>query len=114
MHSCTVNISSNKNRFFFWKKRNRNRFKPTGFGSVQLFSGKNRFKPVWLGFFRFGSVFPVLARFVFSLAWFFSGLGLVWFFRFQVYKTETKSVGFFKTLIGFFSRFSFFGYFFPV
>jgi len=57
-----------------------------------------RFFSVWLGFF-----------------WFFSGLGSVWFFWFQVYKTETESVGFFKILIGligFFSRFGFFGYFF--
>jgi len=54
---------------------------------------------VWLGFFWFGSIF--------------FGLGSVWFFRFQVYKTETKlnrSV-FLKiviSLIGFFSRFKFF------
>jgi hypothetical protein len=82
------------------------------FGSVIF--GKKPVQTSLAWFFRFGSVFPVLARFVFSLAWFFSGLGLVWFFRFQVYKTETKSVGFFKTLIGFFSRFSFFSYFFPV
>ena len=54
-------------------------FKPTGFGSV--FQDKNRFKPVWLGFFRFGFC-------------------SVWFFRFQAYKTEP--VGFFKILIVFF------------
>jgi hypothetical protein len=48
---------------------------------------------VWLGFFGFGfgSVFSI------------PGL-----------KTETEPVGFFKILIGFFSRFGFFGYFFPV
>jgi hypothetical protein len=60
------------------------------------FFGKNRFKSVWL---EFDSVFSGLAR----------------FFWFQAYKTETKPVGFFKTLIGligFFSRFDFFSYFF--
>jgi hypothetical protein len=51
-------------------KKNRNRVKPTGFGSV--FLGK---KPVQTG----------LARFFF---WFFVGFGSVWFFRFFVYKTE--------------------------
>jgi hypothetical protein len=30
------------------KKKKRNRFKPTGFGSV--FLEQNRFNPVWLGF----------------------------------------------------------------
>jgi len=35
------------------------------------FLGQNRFKPVWLGFFRFG-------------------FGSVWFFQFQAYKTETE------------------------
>jgi len=49
------------------------------FGSV--FLDKNRFKPVWLVFFR-------------------SGFGR--FFQFQAYKTETKPISFFKILIGFF------------
>jgi len=81
-----------------FKKKNRNWFKPTNFGSV-CFMNKNRFKPVWLGFFiwlGFSSLtrfFPVFFRFRFSS---------VRFFRLQVYKTETKSVGFFKILIGFF------------
>jgi hypothetical protein len=63
-------------------KKNRNRIEPVQtdrfwFGLVIL--GKNQFKPVWLDF-RFGSVFfPV-----------FFGLGSVWFFRFQAYKTETE------------------------
>jgi hypothetical protein len=39
-------------------------------------------------------------------------LGSILFFQFQAYKTETEPVGFFKILIGFFSRFGFFGYFF--
>jgi hypothetical protein len=38
---------------------------------------------------QFGSVFSS-----------FFCLGSVWFFRFQVYKTETEPVGFFKILIG--------------
>jgi hypothetical protein len=54
------------------KKLNRNRFKPTGFGSVQFgFLGQ---KPVWFGFFGlalFDSVFLVWP----DLAWF----GLVFF-----------------------------------
>jgi hypothetical protein len=43
-------------------------------------------------------------------------MGLVCFFRFQAYKTETELVGFFKILIGligFFSWFDFFSFFFP-
>jgi hypothetical protein len=75
---------------------------------------------------RFGSVFPVLARFsrffpvlpwVFPVwlgfgsvwlgfFWFFVGFGSVRFFRFSVYKTEPA--GFFKNLIGLI------GFFFPV
>jgi hypothetical protein len=51
----------------FFQKTNRNRFKPTGFGLVRLFENKNCF---------------------FCLARFFPGLAR--FFRFQVYKTETK------------------------
>jgi hypothetical protein len=46
---------SNQTVFFLKKKPNRNRFKPTGFGSVILEQ-----KPVQTGlarFFRFGSVF---------------------------------------------------------
>jgi hypothetical protein len=62
---------SNQTEIFFFKKKNRNRFKPTGFSSVRFsfleqkpvwlgFFGLARFFPVWLGF---GSVFSVLARF---------------------------------------------------
>jgi len=65
--------------FFLKKKPNRNRVKPTGFGSVRFFrakTGSNRFGsvfPVLARFFRFGSVFPVCL-----------GFGSVWlgFFRF--------------------------------
>jgi hypothetical protein len=46
---------------FFKKKKNQNRFKPTGFGSVRFsFLGQ---KPVQLGFSWFGSVFSVFCRF---------------------------------------------------
>ena len=77
---------SNQTEFFFWKK-NRNRVKPTGFGSVLFFRGKN-------GSNRFGSVFFR----------FFIGFGSVRFFQFFVYKTEPA--GFFKNLIGLIGFFS--------
>jgi hypothetical protein len=64
---------SNQTDFKKKPKPNRNRFKPTGFGSV--FLAQNQFKLVWLGFF------PVF----FGL-----GFGSVRFFRFQAYKTETE------------------------
>jgi len=111
---------SNQTEFFFFEKNpkpNRNRVKPTGFGSVRFFrakTGSNRFDSVfpvlarfWLGFFRFGSVFPVWLGF-FPV---FVGFGLVRFFQFFAYKTEPA--GFFKNLIGliiFFFRFFFFGF----
>ena len=72
-------------------------------------------KPVQTDRFRFGFLGqkPVqtdLARFWLG----FFGLGSVWFFLFQAYKTETEPVGFFKILIGlisFFSQFDFFNFF---
>jgi hypothetical protein len=72
--------------FFLNKKQNQTE---TGsndwfwFGSIRFgFLGKKTgSNQVWFGF---GSVFSSLARF-------FSGLGSVQFFRFQAYKTETKS-----------------------
>ena len=96
---------------FFWKK-NRNRTE-TGSNrpvSVRVFREKT-------GSNRFGSVFPVLARFFrFGSVFFrFFGFGSVRFFRIFGYKTETEPAGFFKNLIGligFFFRFGFFGYFF--
>jgi hypothetical protein len=45
-----------KPKYLFLKKKNRNRVKPTGFGSVRFFRAKT-------GSNQFGSVFPVLARF---------------------------------------------------
>ena len=80
----------------FFKKKKPKPVQTDRFRFDLVFLEKNRFKSVWL---EFDSVFSGLAR----------------FFRFQAYKTETKPVGFFKTLIGlidFFSRFDFFSYFF--
>jgi hypothetical protein len=55
-------LSKKYNQIEFFFKKNQNRFKPTGFGSVRF--GFLEQKPVqtglaqfWLGFFRFGSVF---------------------------------------------------------
>jgi hypothetical protein len=99
------------NQIFLKKKPkpNLNRFKPTGFGSVRFFEQK----PIQTGLARFFS----LARFWLDFFPVWLGLSSARFFRFQAYKTETKSVGFFKILIclfDFFSRFDFFGYFFLV
>jgi hypothetical protein len=93
-----------KPKFFFLKKKpkpNRNRVKPTGFGSVwfgffRAKTGSNRFGLVfsvlarfsrfwlgffrfWLGFFRFGSVFPVWLGFGSVVFRFFVGFGSVRF-----------------------------------
>ena len=57
-----------KLKLFFLKKKNRNRTETGSNRPVSVrfgFLGKNRFKPVWLGFSGFGSVFSVLARFFF-------------------------------------------------
>ena len=54
-----------KPKFYFLKK-NRNQFKLIGFGSV--FYDKNRFKPVWFGFFCLARFFSGLARFFFYLS----------------------------------------------
>ena len=65
-----------KPNFFFWKKKpkpNRNRVKPACFGSVRFFRAKT-------GSNRFGSVFPVLARFSWFWLCFFPVLAR--FFRF--------------------------------
>jgi len=103
-------------------KPNRNRFKPTGFGSVWFFrakTGSNRFGSgfsVWLGFFWFGSVFSIWLCFfwIFSVRVRFGSVFLVTGLK---NRNQTEPVGFFKiliSLIGFFSRFGFFGYFFLV
>jgi hypothetical protein len=57
------------------------------------FLEQNRFKLVWLGFFWFGSVFSVWLGVGLVFFWFglvFFGLGSVWFFQFQAYKTKTE------------------------
>jgi len=56
--------------FFKTPKANRNRFKPTDFGSVWFFRTKT-------GSNRFGSVFSVWLGFGSVLAWFWLGLGSV-------------------------------------
>jgi hypothetical protein len=66
-----------KPKYFFFEKKpkpNRNRVKPTGFGSVRF--GFCREKT---GSNRFGSVFSGLARFWLGLARFFVGFGSVRF-----------------------------------
>ena len=55
-------------------KKNRNQFKPTGFGLARFFR--------FARFFFVCSVFSGLARFFPGLARFFPGLGSVQFFRF--------------------------------
>jgi hypothetical protein len=101
----------------FKKKRNRNRVKLTGFGSVRFFrakTGSNQFGLVfpvlarfsrfwlsffrfWLGFFWFGSVLARFFRFGLVLAQFFPVFsGSVWFFWFSAYKTEPNRLVFSK------------------
>jgi hypothetical protein len=84
---------SNQTEIFFLKKPkpNRNRFKPTGFGSVRFFREKTGSNwlgsvfSVWLGF---GSVFFGLARF------FRFGSVLARFFRFGLVLARFGSVFF--------------------
>jgi hypothetical protein len=73
-------LSKKVTKLNFFLKKNRNRVKPTGFGSV--FWAKT-------GSNRFGLVFSVLARF-FSVLLGFFGFGSVRFFRFFASKTETE------------------------
>jgi hypothetical protein len=98
-----------KPKFFFLKKKpkpNRNRVKPTGFGSVRfgflgqkpVQTGLARFFQFWLGFLGFGSVFFGLARFFWFGSVFPVWLGFFPVFcrfrfgsaRFFSYKTETE------------------------
>jgi hypothetical protein len=98
------------NQTEFKKKKNRNQFKLIGFGSVRFF----RTKTGLARFSRFGSVFSDLTRF-FSVFYRFR-FGLV-FSGFRLIKLEPNRSVFFKILIdliGFFSQFGFFGYFFSV
>jgi hypothetical protein len=81
------NNQTEKKNFLKKPKPNRNRFKPTGFGSVRFLgqkpvqTGLARFFWFWLGLARF---FPVWLGF-FQV---FFGLGSIRFFRFFTYKTE--------------------------
>jgi hypothetical protein len=93
---------------FLSKKVTKPNFKKKKLKPVQTdrfrfgFLEQNRFKPVWLGFFG-------LLRFF----WFFRfGFGSVFPVPGLKNQNRTELVGFFKILIGFFSRFGFFGYFF--
>jgi len=113
--SVFINKSNQTEIFFFWKK-NRNRTE-TGSNrpvSVRFFYGKNRFKPVWLGFLGFGSVFLVWLGFF----RFFVGFGSVrfGFFGFLLIKPKPNRTGRFFQKFNrfnrFFFRFGFFGYFF--
>jgi len=92
----SVFIKKNNQTEFFKKKPkpNRNRFKPTGFGSVRFFGQK----PAQTGlarFFRFGSVFFV--RFG--------------FFGFRLIKPKPNRTG---RLFQNFNRFFFYGSVFPI
>jgi hypothetical protein len=96
-----VFIKKKKRNQIFYYLKNRNRFKPTGFGSVRFFrtkTGSNRLVQ-FFQFFRFGSVlawffsiwlgFLDLDRFFwFNSVFFRFGFGLVRFFWFQAYKTK--------------------------
>ena len=109
-----------KPKFFFLKKKpkpNRNRVKPTGFGSVRfgVFRAKTglaRFFRFWLGFgsvfsgfgsvfsvwLGFGSIFPVWLGFFSDFLLVSVRFGSV--FLVFCYKTGTEPAGFFKNLIG--------------
>jgi len=72
-------------RFLLKKYPNRNFFlKKTETDSNWFDSVLAWIFPVWLGFFS-------LARFWLGFFLAFIGLGSIWFFQFQAYKTETES-----------------------
>jgi hypothetical protein len=84
---------NNQTEIIFFEKKpkpNRNRVKPTGFGSVWFVfkqkpvqTGLAQFSLFWIGFFRFWLGFFGLARFFrFGSVFFrfFVNFGLVWFF----------------------------------
>jgi hypothetical protein len=92
--------------FFFEKKTkpNRNRVKPTDFGSVRFFQGKNRFKPIWLGFFRFFRFFRFGSVF---FSGFLSVLVRFGFFGFLLIKPKPNRTGRFFKKCNRFNRFFF-------
>jgi hypothetical protein len=86
-----------KLKFFFEKKTETGSNRPVSvrFGLVFLEqkpvrTGLVRFSRFWLSFLGFGSVFSGFGSVFFGFFWFFVGFGLVRFFQFFVYKTETK------------------------
>ena len=120
------NKKSNQTEIFFKKKKTEtgsNRLVSVRFGSARFsFLGQKLVQTGLTQFFRFRSVFarffPVWLGFFSDSVYFsFFCLGSVRFSRFQTYETKTEPVIFFKILIGligFFSRFDFFGYFFLI
>jgi len=95
-----------KPNFFLKKNRNRNRVKPTGFGSVSVFLGQ---KPVQTGlalFSSFGSVFSVFSGFgsVFFPVFCRFRFGLV---RFLLIKPKPNQTGWFFQKFNRFNRFFF-------
>jgi len=126
---------SNQTKIFFFEKKNETEPKPGQtdrfrFGFFRAKTGSNRFGSVfpvlarfsrfWLGFFRFWLGFSGLARFRLGLAQFFSGFLSVsvrfGFFGFLVIKPKPNRTGRFFQKFNrfnwFFFRFGFFGYFF--
>jgi len=99
-----------KPKLFFLKKiPNRNRVKPTGFGSVRFFRAKtssNRFGsvfPVLARFFRFGSVFPIWLGFGSVFYRFRFGSVRFGFFGFLFIKPKPNRTGrFFQKINRFF------------
>jgi len=81
-------LSKKCNQTEFFLKKNRNRFKPTGFSSVQFLGQKKRFGSVFSFFFGFGSV-----RFD--------------FFSFRLIKPKLNRTGWFIQNFNRFNRFFF-------
>jgi len=88
-------------------KKNKTEPKPVQTGRFRfdsVFYDKNRFKPVWLGFFGLALSFPVWLQFG--------------FFIFRLIKPKPNQTGWFFQIFNrfnqFFSRFGFFGYFFLI
>jgi hypothetical protein len=79
------NNQTEKKKILKKPKPNRNRFKPTGFGSVR-FLGQKPVQTGWLGFFGFGSVWLVFFRFGSVFSRFFSVWVRFGFFGFLLIK----------------------------
>jgi len=90
----SVFIKKNNQTKIIFLKKNRNRVKPTGFGSFgSVFRAKT-------GSNRFGSVFSVLDRFFPVLAWFFwfGSVFPVWLCFFSSFLSVSVRFGFFSFL----------------